>query len=135
MLFTLSRDERVAIVLSEMLGASDAVAAGICEVREDAFRQRLSRARAKLWPVLEERCGLVDPARPCRCARGAVAKQRGGARLPVYDDGVDAADRDMGELRRLRGVLAVDPPPAPRREVWAAVVARFPSLLGQEEPS
>ena len=134
MLFTLSRDERVALILSE-LGASDAVAAGLCEVREDAYRQRLSRARARLRPVLEERCGLVDPSRPCTCARGAAAKQRAGPRLPVYDDGVDAANQDMGELCRLRGVLAVEPPPAPRRELWAAVVERYPSLLGQEEPS
>src|SRR5262249_35759191 len=41
MLFGLSRDERLAIVLVEMLGATDAVGAAICEVREDAFRQRL----------------------------------------------------------------------------------------------
>ncbi|HEY0480036.1 MAG TPA: hypothetical protein VGD37_21095 [Kofleriaceae bacterium] len=100
----------------------------------DAFRQRLARARAKLVPVLEERCGLVDPARPCPCARGAIAKQRAGMRLPVYRDAiaedVDRASEQLGGLRRLGSVFGVDPPPAPHAELWARLAERLPDLLG-----
>jgi len=133
MLFGLSRDERIALVLVEMLGASDAVGAAICEVREDAFRQRLSRGRAKLAPLLEERCGLVRSDAPCTCVRQAASKQRVGMPLPIYHD-AQAADGEaygeLGGLSRLRGLFAVEPPPTSQRELWAAVVARFPRVLG-----
>ncbi|MBI2841326.1 MAG: hypothetical protein HYX75_23670 [Acidobacteria bacterium] len=35
----------------------------------DAFRQNLSRARRQLYTFMRGKCGLVDPANPCRCAR------------------------------------------------------------------
>lgn len=132
MLLTLSRDERHAVVLVEMLGASDALGAEICEVREDTFRQRLSRGRAKLAPVLEQRCGLVDAGAPCSCTRQAAAKQGAGIKLPIYRDpaGTERANLELGSLSRLRGLFAIEPPPVPQRDLWSAVVARCPGLLG-----
>jgi len=132
MLLTLSREERQAVVLVEMLGASDAQGAEICEVREDAFRQRLSRGRAKLGPILEERCGMVQAGAPCACTRQAAAKQRAGIKLPIYRDPVatERANQELGSLSRLRGLFAIEPPPAPQRDLWSAVVAQCPDLLG-----
>lgn len=142
MLLTLSREERQAVVLVEMLGASDALGAEICEVREDAFRQRLSRGRAKLRPVLEQRCGLADGSAPCTCTRQAAAKQGAGIKLPLYPEpanpgsagpGRESSDRasfELGGLGRLRGLFALEPPPLPPRDLWTAVIARFPDLLG-----
>jgi RNA polymerase sigma factor (sigma-70 family) len=134
MLLCLTREERIAILLAEMLGATDAVGAEICDIEHDAFRQRLARARAKLMPVLEERCGLVEPARPCRCARQVIAKQRAGLRLPVYKDAiaedVDRANEQLGGLRRLGSLFGVEPPPEPRATMWAKLAARCPDLLG-----
>jgi RNA polymerase sigma factor (sigma-70 family) len=134
MLHTLSRDERQAVVLVEMLGASDALGAEICEVSPDAFRQRLSRGRAKLAPVLEARCGLADAGAPCSCARQAAAKQRAGIKLPIYRDpaGAERVDLELGSLSRLRGLFAIDPPPVPQRDLWSAVVAQCPGLLGAQ---
>lgn len=133
MLMTLTRDERITILLADLLGATDAIGAEICDVEPDTFRQRLSRARGKLRPVLEERCGLVDPARACRCARQVVAKQRAGRRLPVYQDAsgdsFERAHEQLGGLRRLGGVLGIEPPPEPRTSQWAKLTARFPDLL------
>jgi RNA polymerase sigma factor (sigma-70 family) len=130
MLMCLTREERIAILLADMLGATDAIGAEICEIQPDAFRQRLARARGKLRPVLEERCGLVEPSRECRCGRQVVAKQRVGMRLPVYSDAVaERASEQLGSVRRLGPVLAVDPPPEPRAELWARVAARLPDLL------
>jgi RNA polymerase sigma factor (sigma-70 family) len=135
MLLCLTREERIAVLLAEMLGATDAIGAEVCGIEPDAFRQRLSRARAVLRPLLEERCGLADPTRPCRCIRQVVAKQRAGHRLPVYRDGAEEtaalarADEQLGAMRQLRRVLTVNPPPAPRAALWAELVARFPDLL------
>jgi RNA polymerase sigma factor (sigma-70 family) len=132
MLLGLTREERLAVILAEMLGATDRVGADLCDVEPAAFRQRLARARAKLRPILEERCGLAGDDRPCRCERQAAAKQKAGLRLPVYDDAVDGllpAEAELGGLARVGGVFAVEPPPAPRRELWAALRARFPELL------
>lgn len=133
MLMCLSREERIALLLAELLGATDTIGAEICDIEPDAFRQRLTRARGKLLPVLEERCGLAEPARPCRCARQVVAKQRAGLRLPVYQDAtaedVDRASEQLGSLRRLGGVFGVDPPAEPHASLWARLAERLPDLL------
>jgi RNA polymerase sigma factor (sigma-70 family) len=71
MLLCLSREQRLAYVLAEMLGVTDVVAAEILELSREAFRQRLARARRDLHSFLKDECGLMDPANPCRCARKA----------------------------------------------------------------
>jgi RNA polymerase sigma factor (sigma-70 family) len=135
MLFALSRDERVAVLLVEVLGASDVEAAQMCEVTPEALRQRLSRARAKMRPVLEERCGLIDASKPCRCDRQANAKQqlapirRHWTSLPLADE-VAQAHEQLGQLRRLQPIFGTDPPIAPPERLWEGLVERFPALFG-----
>jgi RNA polymerase sigma factor (sigma-70 family) len=75
MLMMLGREERLALVLVDLLGFDGAEAATIVEVGHDAFRQRLSRARARLSRFLRERCGVVSEAAACRCDRQVPAKQ------------------------------------------------------------
>ena len=135
MLLHLSREERLAVLLGDVLGATDVIGAAICEIEPDAFRQRLSRGRGKLRPILEERCGLSKAENACRCARQAAAKQRAGLKLPVYrdlddEDAMSRAGDQLGRMMRLGGVFAVDPPPLPRRELWRELERRFPDLLG-----
>jgi RNA polymerase sigma factor (sigma-70 family) len=135
MLLTLSREERLAVLLADVLGATDAMGSTICEVTEPAFRKRLERGRSALRPILEALCGLADEKNPCRCVRQAATKQSLGLKLPVYRDPVDdgsvaRANDQMGELARLRNVFAVDPPPLPRKELWHELERRFPDLLG-----
>jgi RNA polymerase sigma factor (sigma-70 family) len=67
MLLCLDREQRLAYVLGEILGLTDAQAAEILELSRDAFRQRLARARRDLHRFLEGQCGLVNKANPCRC--------------------------------------------------------------------
>jgi len=136
MLLSLSREERLAVLLTDLLGATDVVGAAICDVGPAAFRQRLARGRATLRPLLEAQCGLENPDNPCRCARQAAVKQRVGLKLPVYGDALEHAERlaraeeQLGAIARLGHVLAIEPPPAPRRELWRALELRFPDLLG-----
>lgn len=75
MLLTLSREERLALVLTDVLGFEGAEAAEIAETSHDAFRQRVSRARTKLSTFLERSCGEVTPSAACSCERQLPAKK------------------------------------------------------------
>jgi RNA polymerase sigma factor (sigma-70 family) len=136
MLRCLSPEERIALILVEMLGADDSLAAGILGISKESFRQRLSRGRAKLRPVLEERCGLRNEANACRCARQAAAKQTLGAITPVWtclpvekDPQAVEARESLGELRRLGQVFATQPPIAAPDVLWERLQQQFPGLL------
>lgn len=136
MLLCLSREERLAVLLTEVLGATDVVGASICETTPDAFRQRLARGRATLRPLLEEQCGIANPANRCRCVRQAATKQRFGRKLPVYSDpeeqagALTRASAELGAMTRLGHVFAIEPPPTPRPELFRELERRFPDLLG-----
>lgn len=78
MLLCLEREQRLAFVLGEIFGATDAEGADALGISRDGFRQRLSRARRQLQAFLAGRCGLADPANPCRCARKTRAFVRAG---------------------------------------------------------
>ena len=73
MLLCLDREQRLVYVLGEIFGVTDAVGAGLLEVSRDAFRQRLSRARRDLHQFMDRKCGLVNAANPCRCAKKTKA--------------------------------------------------------------
>jgi RNA polymerase sigma factor (sigma-70 family) len=69
MLLCLDREQRLAYILGAILGVSDAVAAEVLEITPDNFRQRLARARRDLRNFMNDKCGLVNPANSCRCAK------------------------------------------------------------------
>lgn len=75
MLLFLSREERLALVLVDLLGFDGAEAAEIADVAPAAFRQRLSRARARLSAFLERACGEVNESARCRCERQVPGKK------------------------------------------------------------
>lgn len=82
-LLCLDRDQRLVFVLGELFEVSDAVGAAVLELSRANFRQRLARARRQLQEFLRGRCGLVDPANPCRCARKTRAFVRDGVVDPA----------------------------------------------------
>ena len=69
MLLCLDRYQRLIYVLGEILGVTDAVGAELLDTSADNFRQRLARARRDLHSFMNDKCGLVNQANPCRCAR------------------------------------------------------------------
>jgi RNA polymerase sigma factor (sigma-70 family) len=139
MLLVLSRPERLAFILADVLGASDRIGAEICEIAPDAFRQRLSRARAEMRPLLAERCGLAEPTNPCRCASQTRAAYAANlihpsrlrfATLPDEPSPELArADEELGALHRIGRVFAGDIPLAPPRELWQRIASACPELL------
>jgi RNA polymerase sigma factor (sigma-70 family) len=69
MLMCLDRRQRVVFILGEILGVTDRVGAEVTELSPENFRQVLSRARRDLYSFMNDKCGLVNTANPCRCAR------------------------------------------------------------------
>ncbi len=69
MLLCLDRGQRLIFILGSIFGVSDAVGAELLELTRDNFRQKLARARRDLQNFMQDKCGLVNSANPCRCAR------------------------------------------------------------------
>src|SRR5260370_30942344 len=74
----LSPGERVAFVMSSVLGKTDDQAAKALGIKVSAFKVRLSRARKKIGDYLAPRCEHVDPRNPCHCpSRIGIALSKG----------------------------------------------------------
>ena len=69
MLLCLNRNERLIFILGEIFGASDKIGSEILEISKDNFRQRLLRARRKIYNFIQEKCSLVNKNNPCHCER------------------------------------------------------------------
>ena len=68
MLLCLDREQRLIYILGEILEVTDGVGSELLDISRDNFRQKLARARRDLHNFMNERCGLVNRANPCRCA-------------------------------------------------------------------
>jgi RNA polymerase sigma factor (sigma-70 family) len=69
MLLCLDREQRLVYILGEIFGVTDVVGAELLEIGRDGFRQKLARARRDLHSFMQDKCGLVNAANPCRCAK------------------------------------------------------------------
>jgi RNA polymerase sigma factor (sigma-70 family) len=69
MLLCLDRRQRLIFILGSVFGVSDAIGAELLGLSRDNFRQRLARARRDLQHFMQDKCGLVNTANPCRCAK------------------------------------------------------------------
>jgi len=78
MLMCLDRRQRLAFILGEVFGESSEAGAQALEVSPANFRQLLARARHDLYQFMNGKCGLVNQANPCRCARKATGFMRNG---------------------------------------------------------
>jgi RNA polymerase sigma factor (sigma-70 family) len=83
MLLCLDRDLRLAYILGEILFLPGTIAAEVLQIDAAAYRQRLGRARTKLYQFMKGWCGLYSDENRCRCsgqvtracARGLVNPQ------------------------------------------------------------
>jgi RNA polymerase sigma factor (sigma-70 family) len=78
MLLCLDRQQRLVYILGEIFGITDVVGSELLDISRDNFRQKLSRARRDLHSFMHDRCGLVNQANPCRCAKKTQAFMRAG---------------------------------------------------------
>jgi RNA polymerase sigma factor (sigma-70 family) len=78
MLLCLDREQRLVYILGQIFGVTDVVGGELLEISRDNFRQKLARARRDLHSFMHDRCGLVNQANPCRCAKKTQAFMRAG---------------------------------------------------------
>jgi RNA polymerase sigma factor (sigma-70 family) len=144
MLLCLSRPLRASYILGDAMAMPDIVAAEICGITPAAQRQRLVRARRTVRAIIAERCGLVDAANPCRCARQIQSGLDAGildrdnlmfATHPRTDSGpietgtIERAAEQLDLVLAMGEVYRSDPTFAAPREVWERVQAACPDLL------
>ena len=78
MLLCLDREQRLVYILGEIFGVTDLVGGELLDISRDNFRQKLSRARRDLHNFMQDQCGLVNQANPCRCAKKTQAFMKAG---------------------------------------------------------
>jgi uncharacterized protein (TIGR02246 family) len=137
LLLCLDREQRLIYVLGDIFGLSDRLGAELLKLSRDNFRKKLSRARHDLQSFAQDKCGLMNPANPCRCSRKTKAFIEAGYVNPqsllfvrervqairdvapaVYGN-LETADREYAELHRAHPF-----------QVPPDFVARLRSLLG-----
>jgi RNA polymerase sigma factor (sigma-70 family) len=139
MLLCLSRPQRAAYLLADVLGLPDREGAEVLGCTREAFRQRVSRARRTLRQVIDNRCGLVDPANPCRCGRQIASSQAAGIlsrdRLPLARHAreevrvwVEPVAKQLDAVVAIGDLYRFDRFAAPA-QLWDELQARFPDLL------
>ncbi len=133
MLLALDRDQRLAVVLIDVLGLDAAEAAEVAEVTHDTMRKRLSRAHLRLMTFLKAQCGVANPDAPCRCekqvaAKCAVGLRRESARFERLVRGEDAVSATR-ELRNVRQVLVADGQLLPPPSIRERLKVHLPTLL------
>jgi RNA polymerase sigma factor (sigma-70 family) len=78
MLLCLSREQRLVYILGAIFEVTDVVGAELMEISRENFRQRLVRARRDLHSLMDGKCGLINAANPCRCAKKTQAFMKAG---------------------------------------------------------
>src|SRR5437867_5656690 len=118
MLLCLDREQRLIYILGEIFGVTDVVGGELLEISRENFRQKLARARRDLHNFMHDKCGLINEANPCRCAKKTQGFMKAGyvdpqkllfARAHVTRvrevaektcEDLDALDRAYAELHR-----------------------------------
>lgn len=73
MLLCLEREQRLVYVLGEIFEFPSQLASTILEMSQAAFRKRLERARYDMTQFMNDKCGLLNQANPCRCDKKTKA--------------------------------------------------------------
>lgn len=67
MLLCLTKEQRLIYIIGDIFGADHNVGSEMMELSSDNFRKKLSKARKQLYNFMQNKCGLVNKANPCRC--------------------------------------------------------------------
>jgi RNA polymerase sigma factor (sigma-70 family) len=84
MLLCLDRKQRLIYILGEMFEMDHQLGAEIMGISPGNFRIRLMRARNDLYNWMNKRCGLVNTANPCRCAKKTKGFIEAGVVDPLH---------------------------------------------------
>lgn len=133
MLMCLNQEDRLSLVLAELLGVSSDEGADILAISPAAYRKRLSRARQSLVSFVSAQCGIVNPANPCRCHKHVQNKLRLGLLDPtnltyatVHDDCTDlqakrARQAELSVKERTLALIRAHPSYSARTDCHAMI--------------
>ena len=117
MLMALDCEQRLVYLLDTVFGLPSKEAAAVLGIAPPAYRQRLSRAKARLEGFVGQTCGLVNADAACRCERqlpalrhaAASAAHRPGGTAPIAIHRAERAEaeRHFGAFTRLSDAAAV----------------------------
>jgi hypothetical protein len=79
MLLCLNREQRLTFILGEIFEVSDTLGSKIFNISKANYRQRLSRARKRVYTFTKEKCGLINHTNPCCCSKKLKALIEYGA--------------------------------------------------------
>ena len=74
----LDRNLRIAYALGEIFEVKSHEGAYILDIKPEAFRQRLARARKLIRKFMQKNCGLINYKNPCTCSRLAPVAVKAG---------------------------------------------------------
>ncbi len=149
MLLCLSRDQRIAYLLGDLLGFTDVVAAEITEVTAATHRQRLSRGRRVMRQLMADRCGLVRADNPCRCSKlitpsidhgildpaAPAFARHNGVVLPIEVTTLERAAQELDLAVAAAEVYRNGPAFERPDHVWASLTESMPELLRDSGPA
>jgi RNA polymerase sigma factor (sigma-70 family) len=69
MLMCLNREQRLIFIMGEIFEADHQLGAELFDITPANFRVKLHRAKVDLQTFVAGKCGLVNPANPCRCPK------------------------------------------------------------------
>lgn len=78
MLMCLNREQRLIYILGDTFSIDHNLGAEIFEISPQNFRVKLFRARQDLYNFMNQKCGLVNTANPCRCPKKAKSLKQMG---------------------------------------------------------
>jgi RNA polymerase sigma factor (sigma-70 family) len=143
MLMTLDREQRLVYVLDTVFDLPSKMAAEVIGVSPAAYRQRLSRARARLDNFTGRTCGLVNAEAECRCDKQlpalrhqrASSASRGVAKpssvLVIHRAELVEAERQFAAFVRLGDAAAVFRA-HPAYQAPASMLGAIRAVLGAE---
>jgi DNA-directed RNA polymerase specialized sigma24 family protein len=143
MLLCLSREQRVAYLIGDLLGFADVDGAAICEITPAAFRQRLARARSTMRSLMSGRCGLVRSEHRCRCDRLVGASidhglldvqapafaRHAGVVVPIETDTLERAATQLDLAVAAAEIYRSSPRFEAPASLWGSLSAALPDLL------
>jgi RNA polymerase sigma factor (sigma-70 family) len=83
MLVCLNRMQRTVFILGSVFRVNCRIGSRILDMSEKNYRKILSRARKKIDNFLFDRCGMINPSKPCRCKRIANVRLAKGLLDPA----------------------------------------------------
>ncbi len=109
MLQCLDVESRFIIIIGTIFDMSSRDASSVCELREDSYRQKLSRARRKLKSFMTQNCGLMNPNAECQCRkRVQIAAERGRIDLSQKEREIHLTIKELtGEMNEIDEVSEI----------------------------